>query len=164
MKRTMILSTAAGLMLLFGVAVTASAQGTPTTTPAAPITCANGNWVDANGDGVCDSAPRDGSGQQFGRQGTGNGLGMGNGQGMINSRGMGQRQGMGNGQGANFVDQDKDGTCDNFVDADGDRVCDSCRGQQHSQRGGSRQGMGMGRGMHGGGHGMRSGMGPGVEK
>ena len=73
MKRTLMIAAAVALMLALTVTVVASAQGTPAATPATPGACQNGNWVDANGDGVCDNTPRDGAGQQ-------------------NGQGMGQRQ------------------------------------------------------------------------
>ena len=76
MKRTIMISTAVALMLALTVVVVASAQGTPAATLATPGACQNGNWVDANGDGVCDNAARDGAGQ-----GMGNGQGMGTGHG-----------------------------------------------------------------------------------
>jgi hypothetical protein len=94
------------------------------------------NYVDADGDGVCDN------------RGTGN-CGNGNGQngqnyvdadgdGVCDNRGTGNC-GNGNGQnGQNYVDADGDGVCDNYgtgngnggngqnyVDADSDGVCDN---------------------------------------
>jgi hypothetical protein len=152
MKRNFVIATLVALMLVTGLVVTASAQ-TAQPTPTTPVTagaCANGNWVDANNDGVCDNAPRDGSGMQFGQQ-NGQGMNRGNGQAQgqgMQGRGMqnGQGQGMGQGagQGANFVDENKDGVCDNFGTA---------QGQQSMQRRGM-QGRGMqGHGMQG--HGMQ---------
>lgn len=138
MKRNFVIATLVALMLVTGLVVTASAQAAQPapTTPATAGACANGNWVDANNDGVCDNAPRDGSGMQFGQQNR-QGMNRGQGQGMqaqgMQGRGMqgqGMQNGQGAGQGANFVDADNDGTCDNFGTAQG------------------RQGM-QGRGMHG---------------
>ncbi len=139
MKRTSFLALVVALMLVLGFSVVASAQAA---TPGA--TCPNGAFVDADGDGVCDNAPRDGSGQQNGRQA-----------GQQTGRQMGQ--GAMQGQGRSFVDADGDGVCDNFVDADGDGVCDNCMnsGGQSGLGRGMHGGMGMGRGMHTG-----SGQGP----
>ena len=104
MKRNFVIATLVALMLVTGLVVTASAQ-TPQPTPTTPVTagaCANGSWVDANNDGVCDNAPRDGSGMQFGQQ-NGQGMNRANGQaqGMqgraMQGRGM-QGRGMQNGQ------------------------------------------------------------------
>ena len=131
MKRNFVIATLVALMLVTGLVVTASAQ-TAQPTPTTPVTagaCANGNFVDANSDGVCDNAPRDGSGMQYGQaQGRG---GM-QGRGMQNGQGIAQ----GTGQGANFVDANNDGVCDNFGTAQGMQG----RGQ------GRGQGMGQGRG------------------
>ena len=136
MKRNFVIATLVALMLVTGLVVTASAQ-TVQPTPTTPVTtgaCANGNFVDANNDGVCDNAPRDGSGQQYGMR-NGQGLGM-QGRGMQNGQGIGQ----GAGQGANFVDANNDGTCDNLGTAQG----------QQGRQGRGMQGRGMqGRGMQG---------------
>jgi hypothetical protein len=138
MKRNFVIATLVALMLVAGLVATVSAQTAQPTTPAGA--CANGNFVDENKDGVCDNAPRDGSGMQNGQ---GMNRGRGQGQGMQGS-GMQNGQGQGMGQGANFVDENKDGVCDNFGTMQG-----SGRNGQ-----GMRQGRGMqGQGMHG--HGMQ---------
>lgn len=89
------------------------------------------NFVDADGDGICDNC------------------------------GVPHRRGMGAGCGRNFVDADGDGVCDNcgivhqrgmgagagkyFVDADGDGICDN-----YGTRQGQGQGAGCGRGCRSG--------------
>jgi hypothetical protein len=130
MKRNFVIATLVALMLVTGLVITASAQTPQPTAPAGA--CANG-WVDANNDGVCDNAPRDGSGQQYGMR-------------------SGQGQGMqGAGQGANFVDANNDGVCDNFGTVQG-RQGTQGRGQGMGQGRGQGQGrgMGQGRGIQGG--------------
>ena len=153
MKRNFVIATLVALMLVTGLVVTASAQtaqATPTT-PAAAGTCANGNFVDANNDGVCDNAPRDGSGVQFGQQ-NGQGMNRANGQaqGMqgrgMQGRGMqgqGMQNGQGAGQGANFVDANNDGTCDNLGTAQGQQGMQGRNGQGRSMQGRGMQGRGM---------------------
>ena len=97
------------------------------------------NFIDEDGDGVCDTC------------------------GNVPGTGMGNQHGTG-AMGSNFVDEDGDGVCDtcgsvpgtgmgsqhgngmmgsNFVDLDGDGVCDSCgtapadgTGNQHGHQGG----------------------------
>lgn len=65
-------------------------------------------WVDNNGDGICDN------------QGTGMGAGNGQGGNYADSDGdgicdnQGTGMGAGNGQGENFVDNNSDGACDNM--------------------------------------------------
>lgn len=63
-----------------------------------------GNYVDADGDGVCDN------------RGSGQGAGQGQGANYVDADGDGvcdNRGGAGQGQGANYVDADGDGFCDN---------------------------------------------------
>ena len=77
----------------------------------APVTVGAGqcaNFVDANGDGVCDNLgqnvpPRDGTGSQYGADSSQNGAGQG-------------QTAVGTGVGGNgtFVDADDDGVCDNL--------------------------------------------------
>ncbi len=129
-----------------------------------PVVCnhTNGNFVDANNDGICDNfidANNDGKcdtcigeGHQGNKKGKGKGKGNGNG------KGKGQGNGQGNStQGANFVDTNNDGVCDNhsteqgngrrhgngtqganFVDANNDGVCDNhAAGQGNGRRHGN---------------------------
>ena len=76
MKKALILGLGVFIVL---VAVTASAQSRPTTAPAGQGTTVGPNFVDANGDGICDNFQagtpwRNGQGQ-----GKGYGRGKGNG-------------------------------------------------------------------------------------
>ena len=68
MKRNFVIATLVALMLVTGLVATVSAPDAQPTPPPRSGACANGNWVDANNDGVCDNAPRDGSGMQYGQQ------------------------------------------------------------------------------------------------
>ncbi|WP_125115251.1 hypothetical protein [Agathobaculum sp. Marseille-P7918] len=94
------------------------------------------NYVDANGDGVCDN------------------YGTGRGQYFVDANGDGVCDNCGTGRGQYFVDADGDGVCDNcgtgrgqyFVDADGDGVCDNCTQQGLCPRDGSGRQNGWGRG------------------
>ena len=76
MRKFVPVIAAAALVLVVGSsAYAADAQGTPAPAPYGQGQCAN--FVDANGDGVCDNlgqnvAPRDGTGSQYGA-GQGNG-------------------------------------------------------------------------------------------
>jgi len=130
-----------------------------------PVVCnhTNGNFVDANNDGICDNfidANNDGKcdtcigeGHQGNKKGKGKGKGNGNG------KGKGQGNGQGNStQGANFVDTNNDGVCDNhsteqgngrrhgngtqganFVDANNDGVCDNhAAGQENCRSNGNK--------------------------
>jgi len=69
-------------------------------------------FVDEDGDGVCDNcdgeglAPQDGTGNQYGRNGVDRTV-----------------------RGRNNVNQDKRANCDEFVDEDGDGVCDNYDGE-----------------------------------
>jgi hypothetical protein len=92
MKRALIL----GLGALLVTAAVASAQGRP----AAPPTTGQGtgqavgaNFVDANGDGICDNF-------QAGRRGAGQGQGMGYGRGKGNGTHVGPQDGTGFGKAA----------------------------------------------------------------
>ena len=91
-----------------------------------------GNYVDADGDGICDYA---GSVCSFADA---------DGDGLCDSCGTAHLRGMaGAGCGGNLVDADGDGICDNLTDTDGDGVCDN------SARGHGR-GRGNGNGFRGG--------------
>ena len=79
-----------------------------------------GNFVDADGDGVCDNfIDEDGDGvcDHCANLGGGRGHRGFNGT-CTNTQGSFTR--------GNFVDADGDGVCDNFIDEDGDGVCDHC--------------------------------------
>ena len=108
MIRKLMVPVFAALALVMVLGTVALAADEPVTRPNGPGQCVN--FVDENGDGVCDNA-----GQQAGpRDGTGNQYGAGQRQGGMR---MGQRQaGNGAGQGGNgaFVDADGDGVCDNL--------------------------------------------------
>jgi hypothetical protein len=111
MSRKVGISLVVAVVLVLTLALAAYAQaGTPGSGPQNGTgVCAN--FVDEDGDGVCDYAPQDGTGFQFGRMGRHAMLGQG-------ARGPQM-------MGAGFVDSDGDGTCDNWVDANGDGVNDS---------------------------------------
>ncbi|MHB9028005.1 MAG: hypothetical protein ACYC9O_04510 [Candidatus Latescibacterota bacterium] len=68
-------------------------------------------FIDADGDGVCDNS-------------TGAGKGKGKGRGFVDADGDGKCDNMGTGRGLKRG-QMGDGTGSNFVDADGDGVCDN---------------------------------------
>lgn len=113
------------------------------------------NFVDADGDGVCDTCgnvPGTGMGNQHGSGMMGSNFVDADGDGVCDTCGNVPGTGMGNqhgngAMGSNFVDEDGDGVCDtcgsvsgtgmgnqsgngamgsNFVDLDGDGVCDTC--------------------------------------
>lgn len=172
------------LVLLGGVVAFALAQGDTAVAPAAPALDeaedvppvgqdtepalpTGSNFVDDDGDGICDTcgqethlAPADGSGSRYGADG---------------GRGLGQ----GTPHAANnFIDEDGDGICDtcgtasgtgsNFVDEDGDGVCDTCgaggqqgQGNRYGQTGERGQGQGQGAGQGHGGQGNGRGLGGG---
>ncbi len=98
MKKLTLIGTVVLLVSLMTVAF-ASADNT---TPTPANSSAGVNFVDEDGDGLCDLCG-----------------GM-----------MGRYARQNNGLGINFVDEDGDGVCDNcgslFVDEDGDGVCDNC--------------------------------------
>ena len=90
----------AALALVLVVGTVAYAADAPATAPTGQGQCTN--FVDADGDGVCDNLgqnvpPRDGTGSQFGA-------------------GQQGQAGLGTEQGSNgaFVDADGDGICDNL--------------------------------------------------
>ncbi len=143
MKRTVMMAAVFALVLVLGVVAVAAAQGpgpmAPVDNPPGPAALGNGpqangfpgrfqdrsqaqvqlrNFVDEDGDGVCDNL-----GQMQGaaqRRGFAHRAALGNGTGQ-----MGPHQGQGLGHGAgNSVDADGDGVCDNFVDEDGDGIND----------------------------------------
>lgn len=115
-------------LLVVAVAGAAMAADEPLTPPVGPGQgqgpgqCAE--FVDADGDGVCDNAGqgRLGAGPRQSAQGM-----QGNRTGMSGARraGMGQGMGQSMGQGAGFVDANGDGQCDLWQDADGDGVNDN---------------------------------------
>ena len=101
MIRKLMVPVFAALALVMVMGTVAFAADAPVTQPAAAGQCVN--FVDANGDGVCDNA-----GQQLGqRNGTGTRMGAG---------GQQAARGIGLGQNANgaFVDADGNGVCDNL--------------------------------------------------
>ncbi len=144
MKRTVMMAAVFALVLVLGVVAVAAAQGPgPVDNPPGPAALGNGpgygpgingqaplarfqdrsqaqlrNFVDEDGDGVCDNLGlMQGMAQ---RRGFAHRAALGNGTGP-----MGLHQGQGQGYGAgNFVDADGDGVCDNFVDEDGDGIND----------------------------------------
>ena len=99
MKKTLILGLGAFIVL---VAVTASAQSRPAQTLAGQGTTVGPNFVDNNGDGICDNF------QAGTPKGPGQGRGRGNGRGMGNGTHVGPQDGTGFGPGA----QAGGGTCD----------------------------------------------------
>ncbi len=146
MKRRTLTSAIALAMFLTGFALIGDAtaepigrgvNSTPENTPAAtqqdvqPVDTRGPNYVDADGDGVCDNRPACGQGK--GRRG---GYVDANGDGICDNQGAGAR-GQRNGQG---------GARRGYVDADGNGVCDNQGlGDQHRRRGHG-QGRGQGRG------------------
>ncbi len=139
MSRKLTTALVFALVLTMALSVSVFAQGAGPAdgaTTCATFVDANGdgicdNWVDVDADGVNDSAPRDGSGTQFGRQ---------DGQ----YRNQQAAAGLGSGAGVNgfgdFVDADLDGSCDNYIDEDGDGSNDSApqdgTGNQHGRSAG----------------------------
>lgn len=109
MKRIITILAALSLLLIAGLTATAESDAAPVTCPAAclfacpvsnavpessacPAGCTKANFVDANGDGVCDSfADADNDGV---------------------CDGCGLRQSNRGQRGANFTDADGDGVCD----------------------------------------------------
>jgi hypothetical protein len=122
MLRKWMVSTAVAGLLAVGVAGAAMAQDTAAVPPYGVGACTE--FVDANGDGVCDNAPQDGAGAAYGRSAQGGGQGI-------------------NGGDA-FVDADGDGQCDLWQDADGDGVNDAApqdgSGSQNGRSSGGRGG------------------------
>ncbi len=124
MIRKLMVPVFAALALVMVMGTVALAADEPVTRPNGPGQCVN--FVDENGDGVCDNAgrqaaPRDGTGNQYG---------------------AGQRQaGQGAGQGGNgaFVDADGDGACDNLGQNVPPR---DGTGRQHGGANGQRSGRG----------------------
>jgi len=119
MSRKLMITLALALVLVLVVGIGVYAQGGPNSTPSQngsafgtgtqqtlriqdPAQNLSGdcvNFVDENGDGICDNALLGGAGSQssFGSQGFG----------------------------TYYVDADGDGACDNFIDVDGDGIRDS---------------------------------------
>ena len=87
MKRALIL----GLGALLVTAAAASAQGRPAAPPTTGQTSVGANFVDANGDGICDNF-------QAGKRGAGQGQGMGYGRGKGNGTHVGPQDGTGFGK------------------------------------------------------------------
>ncbi len=61
MKRTVTLATVLGLLLVMALALPVFAQGGPAGDGTPGVNCPNGEFVDADGDGLCDNAAQDGS-------------------------------------------------------------------------------------------------------
>ena len=128
LRKWIVSSTVAG-MLIVGVAGAAlAADTTAAVPPYGTGQCTQ--FVDANGDGVCDNAQQNG--------GVGGGLRQGAQGGQAGQAGTG----LGVNRSASFVDANGDGQCDLFQDANGDGVNDSAprdgTGNQQ-QRGGGRR-------------------------
>ena len=107
MIRKLMVPVFAALAMVMVMGTAAFAADAPVTQPTAAGQCVN--FVDADGDGVCDNA-----GQQLGqRSGAVNGQRGGQQIGRSGQQGM---RGTGLGQNANgsFVDADGDGVCDNL--------------------------------------------------
>ncbi len=144
MKRTGAMAAVLALVLVLGVGAVAAAQGPGPTPPAeippapalgsgpfgpgpaapgsvpAPFQNRSRNFVDQDGDGICDHlglapGPGEAPGWRLGRRAH---LGRNGG-----PQVMHRPQGLGAGHGT-FVDEDGDGICDNFVDQDGDGIHD----------------------------------------
>ena len=113
MKRNILIALTVIAILALGVSLAAADELTAPVTPGT-------NFVDADGDGVCDL---------YGSQAA-----------------MGQNRGqaaMSGGSQLGFVDADADGVCDNaglnqsaadFIDADGDGTCDNAGAGAHSSQ------------------------------
>ena len=132
MSRKISLSLGAAVLMVLVFANFAWAQtpeATQTTTATATVGCPNGNFIDEDGDGLCDNRNSDGTGQQVGR-------GMG----------YGMMQGDGN-----YVDADGDGVCDHAADGTGAMGNRSGRSSRQGMAGRGMAGQGMG------GHGMGRG-------
>ena len=137
MKKLAVIGLSLLAILVVGVSVTAAQEPPGGDTPAVP----GANFVDEDGDGICDLFGTGASGYGQGRFGQG-----------------GARQAYGSRGGA--------GTCgDNFVDEDGDGICDLAGTGTGSGQGGNgfRGGNGFGRGMgRGQGFGQGQGLGQGA--
>ena len=148
MKKFAVIGLSLLAILVVGVSMVAAQGPVGGDTPTSP----GANFIDEDGDGICDLCGTD----QAGTGGAGYGQGVGH---------------HGNGAvGANFVDEDGDGQCDlmgtgttrqgqgfgacgtDFVDEDGDGICDlagsgQSLGQQSRASNGFRGGAGNGFGM-----------------
>lgn len=131
-----------GFLLVVGLMVGAMAAVALASTPGDGIPAADdqtgANFVDVDGDGVCDEfVDEDGDGvcDNAGQNAMGEGNGyMGGRNAEFDENGpRGTHQGS-NG-GAGFVDADGDGVCDNCVDEDGDGVCDNAGAGEQQQKG-----------------------------
>jgi hypothetical protein len=98
MKRMMILGAAGIVVLLIGSAASAQTSS-PTRPGSATGTCVGPNFVDADGDGVCDHYQAGQGGQRGGGKGVGGRKGYGPGDGTGN-QGAGPKDGTGYGPGA----------------------------------------------------------------
>jgi hypothetical protein len=108
MKSSKTLAVLLGISVFaFGAVSFAAAQDEAPVTP--PVS-QGPNFVDEDGDGVCDNM--------------GKGLRNGKGKGFVDADGDGKCDNMGTGRGLKRG-QAGDGTGSNFVDADGDGVCDN---------------------------------------
>ncbi len=137
MLRKWMTSFLVAALLVVAVAGAALAVDETTAPPYGSGQCTE--FVDADGDGVCDNAGQNGmgAGPRQGMRGNRTGMGAGNRAGM--GAGMSANAGQGLNRSGNFVDADGDGQCDLWQDADGDGVNDAAprdgTGNQH-QRGG----------------------------
>jgi len=129
MKRIIVLSSIIALVLVLAVAVIAWADDTLSGYGPGYGDCPIGEFVDEDGDGICDNALPEGSCGFFGRRGMmqqGRSFFDRFGDGPMNGQGrMGRHSSAHHGEGRHFIDADGDGICDNFVDEDGDGVCDT---------------------------------------
>jgi hypothetical protein len=135
MSRKVSMSLGLAVLMVLMLASFASAQtpeATDTTASPTVVGCPNGNFIDEDGDGVCDNRNADGTGQQYGR-GAGNGM-------------MEQER--------SYVDADGDGVCDHAADGTGAMGNNQGRwnrqgmggGQMNSMHGQGMRGQMMGRG------------------
>jgi hypothetical protein len=127
MLRKWMTSALVAALLVVAVAGAALAVDETASAPFAPGQCTN--FVDADGDGVCDNAGQNAAGGNMRR-------GM-----QVNRSATG---GQGLHQSGNFVDANGDGQCDLWQDANGDGVNDSAprdgTGNQHQRSGRGRHG------------------------
>lgn len=145
MSRKLMVTLALALVMVLSVSAAVFAQGPgPANTQGGQQmwqqqdgtglgTCTD--FVDEDGDGVCDNALMDGTHAQAGM--------------MARRGGQSQMQGQmlrGQGLGEDFVDANGDGVCDLFVDADGDGINDAAPQDGTGKQLGRSQGM---RGMQG---------------
>lgn len=162
MKRKMTVGLIVASLLVLGLVVTAFAQtgGPAYGAQNGAQTCLSGEWIDADGDGVCDNMGTATGLAQGHRWGDTDDMGSGGAQGMMAGR-RGNMQAMRGSMGARgmtgpgYMDADDDGVCDHFVDADNDGQCDGCGAGANSWD--SQQSNGMQRGMQARGRGAGAG-------